>query len=97
MFAEVFVISGITDPPVGGTQCEWNIMTIDRTTEPDCAVIGNLTNTHTHTHTHTHTGPDCAVEVQFNKYTRTHANRLRVTTSYRDDRAGLRGYVQFNI
>ena len=74
-----------------------------RMTEPDCAVMCNLINTHTHTHTHTHTpwedqcewhrmtrmtGPDCAAMCNLiNTHTHTHTHT---------DRAGLRGYVQFN-
>ena len=30
-------------------QSEWHIMTINRTTGPDCTVMCNLINTHSHT------------------------------------------------
>ena len=51
-----------------------------RMTGPDCVVMFNLINTHTHTHT-PHTSP---------------LGRINASGIEWDDRAGLRGYVQFN-
>ena len=53
-----------------------------RITGPDCAVIGNLIITHTRTHTSIIDPPLGA--------------SMRVVQNDYDDRAGLRGYVQFN-
>ena len=61
-------------------QYEWHRMT--RMTGPDCAVMCNLINTHTHTHTHTHDPPL--------------GGSMRVAQNDWDDKAGLRGYMQFN-
>ena len=44
------------------------------------------------------TGPDCAVMCNFiNTHTRTHFGRINARgIKCKDDRVGLRGYVQFN-
>ena len=52
-----------------------------RMTGPDCVVMCNLINTHTHTHTPLDPPLGGSMRVAYNDY---------------DDRAGLRGYVQFN-
>ena len=51
-----------------------------RMTGPDCAVMCNLINTHTHKRTHKHPL----------------GGPMRVAENDQDDRAELRGYVQFN-
>ena len=50
-------------------------------TRPDCAVICNLMNIHTYIHTYIDP---------------TLGGSMRVAYNDSDDRAGLRGYVQFN-
>ena len=72
-----------------------------RMTGPDCVVMCNLINSHTHTslippwedqcewHRMTRmTGPDCAVMYNLKLCTHSWNNQ--------DDKAGLRGYVQFS-
>ena len=59
-----------------------------RMTGPDCVVMCNLINTYIHTYIH--------IYIQTSIIDPTLGGSMRVAQNDSDDRAGLRGYVQFN-
>ena len=63
-----------------------------RMTGPDCAVMCNLINIHTYIHTYMHT----YIHTCIHTYIHPLGGSMRVAYNDSDDRAGLRGYVQFN-